>query len=281
MKTIVENTVDFFRSNPPQMVSVIRLEGPIGPSGRMNKNLNLDGLEKTIQQAFAPSKLSAVALAINSPGGSPVQSALIMDRIRDMARKKDVPILAFIEDVGASGGYLLALAGDEIFAHECSIVGSIGVIFAGFGFPALLKKHGVERRVYTAGEKKMMLDPFSPEKEDDVEEIKVLQGDIHEFFIKTVKERRGKRLKGKKDALFTGEVWTGEGAAKNGLVDGVGDMNRILRERFGQDVRLRTVGSKKTGLAGLLASFTGGGDTAVSAAMDELETRVQWSRWGL
>ncbi|MFQ5774216.1 MAG: S49 family peptidase [Kiloniellaceae bacterium] len=227
--------------SPPPIVAVVRLVGVIGAVGPWRGGLTLAGLDPAIERAFKLRRLQAVALAINSPGGSPTQSDLIARRIRDLAQEKGVPVLAFCEDVAASGGYWLACAADEIYARETSVVGSIGVIAAGFGFPELLQRIGVERRVYTAGDKKAMLDPFQAEKRGDVDRLKVLQKDVHESFMATVRERRGARLKGGEKTLFSGEFWSGKRAVELGLVDGVGEMRQILRARYGDRVVLRRV----------------------------------------
>ena len=244
-------------------------------------------LAPVIERAFSDKRLKAVALAVNSPGGSPVQSALIHQRIRSLAREKDVPILVFIEDVAASGGYWLACAGDEIYANENSIVGSIGVVSAGFGFVGLLEKAGIDRRIYTAGSRKSMLDPFVPEDPEDVARLRAIQQDIHENFIALVKGRRGRRLQDSGTDLFSGEFWTGARAMDLGLVDGISDMRTVLRDRFGKNVRLKTIQVRKSWLKRRLGVSTpfGAGDSLgygigaglVSAA----EERAIWSRFGL
>ncbi len=277
----------FFGDGPP-LVAVVRLNGVIGQADRFNKGLNIEGVGPTLEQAFGLTGLSAVAIVINSPGGSPVQSAFIADRIRDLAREKDVPVLAFAEDVAASGGYMLALAGDAIYAHEASIIGSIGVISGGFGFVKAMEKLGVERRIYTAGEKKSQLDPFSPENSDDISRIKDIQVEIHEFFKKFVRDRRGKRLKGARAKIFSGDFFTGTEAKKLGLIDEIGEMRSVLKERFGKKVRFKTVGDKKRGLLSMLGlgastkavgPFDAGelGHGLISAA----EERLFWNRFGL
>jgi len=269
------------------VVSVLRMTGPIGVSGRFRPGLTFSGVTGQIDSAFAVKGVKAVALIINSPGGSPVQSALIMQRIRALAEEKDVPVLAFTEDVAASGGYMLALAGDEIFAHDASILGSIGVIAAGFGFSEAIDKLGIERRLYTAGENKARLDPFSPEKEEDVAWLKGLQGDIHEYFKSLVEERRGRRLNRKEADLYTGDVWLGQKALELGLIDGLGDARTVLRERFGKKVRFKTISAKKGLFSGL---FGGRGDepgeernlaALPDQALAALEARLMWNRFGL
>jgi signal peptide peptidase SppA len=272
-------TLKNFRNRPP-VVAVLPLLGTIAPKARFGQALNLSGLEKMIDQAFEVKRITAVALAINSPGGSPVQSALIMGRIRALSAEKKVPVFVFAEDVAASGGYLLALAGDEIYAHEASILGSIGVIFSGFGFPEVMKKIGVERRVYTAGDKKTMLDPFKPEVEEDISHIKALQQDIHVYFKNLVTERRGDKLKGGAETLFSGDVWTGAEALRLGLIDGIGDMRGVMRAKFGDKTRFKVIGGDKGWLRssiGLEARSPG----IAEQLLEALEARGLWSRFGL
>lgn len=252
-------------------VSVLRLTGAIGGGG-FGKGLTDAALAPLIARAFAPKRLAAVALAINSPGGSPTQSALIAARIRRLAEEKDVPVFAFCEDVAASGGYWLATAGDEIFADDNSILGSIGVIYAGFGFHAFLESHGVERRVHTAGRSKSLLDPFRPERDEDVERIKRLQGVIHDNFIAQVKTRRGEKLA---DAdLFTGEVWVGAEAKKVGLIDGIGHLVPTVKARFGDKTRFRVIAPKR----GLFQRLGGPGVEDFGHAIEE---RALWARYGV
>jgi len=269
-------------------VSVLRLTGPIGVSGRFRPGITFSGVVSQIEAAFSVKGVKAVALVINSPGGSPVQSALIMQRVRDLAKEKDVPVLAFAEDVAASGGYMLALAGDEIFAHQASIIGSIGVIAAGFGFPQAIEKLGIERRLYTAGENKARLDPFSPERAEDVDWLLGLQGQIHDYFKGLVLRRRGKRLPEDGPDLFNGDVWLGEQAEELGLIDGIGDARTVLRQRFGKKVRLKSVSRKRSFMGGLLGSERSGGEEAPAAgdgwteqALAAIEARLMWNRFGL
>ncbi len=260
-----------FKRSPT--VSVIRLNGVIGSGSRFGgPGLNDAAMAPIIERAFAKGKPKAVALAINSPGGSPVQSALIAARIRRLAAEKNLKVYAFCEDVAASGGYWLATAGDEIYADRSSIVGSIGVISASFGFHELMTRQGIERRVHTAGEDKSMLDPFRPEKPEDVERLKTLQKVIHNNFIEQVKQRRGKMLRG--EDLFTGEIWVGPQAVENGLVDGIGHLVPKMQELFGEDVNLSVFGPKKS----LLSRF---GGPAAAGIMNDVEDRSLWSRFGL
>ena len=266
-------------------IPVIRLQGAIMAGGsQFRPGLSLATTAGLIEKAFA-FEAPAVAIAINSPGGSPVQSRLIYKRIRDLATEKNKRVLVFVEDVAASGGYMIAVAGDEIFADPSSIVGSIGVVSASFGFPELLKKIGVERRVHTAGQNKSVLDPFRPEKKEDVERLKALQLEVHETFIDMVKERRGPKLKDDPD-LFTGLFWTGKRGLDLGLVDALGDMRGVLKQRYGAKTRLKLI-SQPRGLFsrfGLFGSKAEPADIAAAVAgglADAAEQRALWSRYGL
>jgi len=276
--------------DPPPRVAVLPLYGVIAAGGRFKQAINLAGFADRIEEAFATPGLSAVALLINSPGGSPVQSALITKRIRDLAAEKHIPVLAFAEDVAASGGYMLALAGDEIYANESSLLGSIGVVSSGFGFTEAIAKIGVERRLYTAGESKAMLDSFSEEKEEDVARLREMQNEIHEHFKKMVRDRRGKRLKGLRGKIFSGEVFTGHEAVKLGLADDLGDMRAVLRDRFGEKVKFEVLSEKKSRFGSLLglkqsgdmrASLGGGMADLPSAAISAIEERLIWNKFGL
>lgn len=262
--------IDRLRKRSP-LVAVIRLQGMIssGPRGPLSD----EALAPAIERAFRKGRPAAVALVINSPGGSPVQSSLIAARIRRLADEKSVPVFAFVEDVAASGGYWLACAADEIHADRSSVVGSIGVISAGFGAHVLLARQGVERRVHTAGKSKSMLDPFQPEKEEDVARLKTLLGDIHAAFIDHVKDRRGGKLK-ESDDIFTGEFWLAPRAKDLGLIDGIGHLAPFMKERFGDKVRFRRYGPKR----GLFSRF---GARAVSEALTGLEERAAYARFGL
>lgn len=271
-----------WRERPP-VVSLLRLHGIIAPGGSpLRPSLNLTALDGVIERAFKPRRLKAVALSINSPGGSPVQSALIHDRIRGLADEKKVPVLAFCEDVAASGGYWLACAGDEIFANRASVVGSIGVISASFGFQDLLAKAGIERRMHTAGDRKSFLDPFQAEEEDDVRRLKTLQKDLHATFKEHVRERRGDRLNASERRLFSGEFWTGQQALDLGLIDGIGNLNTVLKERYGKKVHINKVGGRRNWLQrrmGLDSAEAGAG--LAHGLADALEERAQWGRYGL
>ena len=271
-----EKIVDRFEGGP--LVNVLRLDGVIGRSaGPRRGGMTLSDMAESIERAFKGPQLSAVALAVNSPGGSPVQSALIATRIRALAEEKEVPVYAFCEDVAASGGYWLACAADEIYADSASIVGSIGVVFAGFGFPEMLAKIGVERRIHTAGEKKAILDPFKDEDEDDVEILKELQADIHEQFKAHVRERRGDKLQADEGVLFSGEFWTGNRAKGLGLVDEIGDLRAVMREKFGEKVRLKVVSRRRGWLERRLGMHNDWADDLIGA----VEARALWARYGL
>ena len=260
--------------NSAPTVAVIRLQGVILSGGR---GLDDATLGPVIDRAFARGKPAAVALEINSPGGSPVQSSLIAARIRHLAEEKRIPVLAFVEDVAASGGYWLACAADEIFVDRASVLGSIGVISAGFGLQDAIARIGVERRVHTAGRSKSQLDPFRPEKPEDVARLEGLLDDIHHQFIDHVKTRRGSRL-GDNPDLFTGEIWIGEKAVSQGLADGVGHLMPVLKERFGQKVRLRRHGTRRSLWRRLGAQASAG---LAEGLLDAAEERARLARFGL
>jgi len=272
-----------FRRDRP-VVPVVRLTGIVGFSTPLRPGLTLAGLARTLDRAFAIRHAAAVALAINSPGGSPVQSHLIFRRIRELAQENKRHVIAFLEDAGASGGYMIACAADEIVADSYSIVGSIGVVGGSFGFDKLIEKLGIERRLYTAGEHKAMLDPFLPEKPDDVERLKKLQQEIHGDFIALVKSRRGGKLNGPENDLFSGEYWTGRRALELGLVDAVGDLRTVLRERFGDKVVMPLISAER-GFLGRRV-FGVGRNAPMPAGLAEeaisaLEARAIWARYGL
>jgi serine protease SohB len=266
------------------VVPVVRLAGVIGVSTPLRPGLMLASLARQFERAFAVRNARAVALLINSPGGSPVQSHLIYLRIRSLAAEKKLPVIAFAEDVAASGGYMLACAADEIICDPSSIVGSIGVIGGTFGFPRLLEKLGVERRIYTSGERKAMLDPFLPEKPDEVERLKLVQREIHDDFIALVKERRGARLTGPESELFSGEYWTGRTAVELGLADTVGELRSVLRERFGDKVITPVIAPERS-LLGRVRPGVGlegiGRDGFADELISALEARALWARYGL
>ena len=270
-----------FRADIP-IVPVVRLSGVIGVGTPLRPGLMLSTVARALDRAFATRNAKAVALVINSPGGSPAQSHLILRRIRQLAEEKSLPVLAFIEDVGASGGYMLACAADEIICDQYSIIGSIGVVGGSFGFPKLMEKLGVERRLYTSGDNKAMLDPFLPEKPEDVKRIKAIQKDIHGHFIALVKQRRGAKLNGTDKTLFSGEFWTAQTAIEFGLADKLGDMRSELRARYGDKVRMPLIAPERGWLSrkipGInLGQTTGFADDLVSA----LEARALWSHYGL
>tara|TARA_Y100001934_G_scaffold247958_1_gene308161 strand:- start:513 stop:1382 length:870 start_codon:yes stop_codon:yes gene_type:complete len=271
--------IERFR-DPPPVVGVLRLDGVIGRSaGPGRQGLSLASHERAIAKLFERKNLKAVALVINSPGGSPVQSALIAQRIRDLAAEKELPLVSFCEDVAASGGYWLACAGDEIFADANSIVGSIGVISAGFGFPDLIERFGIERRVYATGQRKGMLDPFQDEKSEDVDRLHELHEDIFENFKTHVRDRRGDRLKAAEDTLFTGDIWTGNQALEVGLIDGLAEMRSEMRRRYGDKVKFQRAEVRR----GLLSRLRGGGMSAIDPAelVSALDDWALWKRYGL
>ena len=262
----------------PPVVPVVRLQGVIAADQRPGR-LNIAAVEPLLAKAFAMKAAPAVAIVINSPGGSPVQSRLISKRIRDLADEHNKPVLVFVEDAAASGGYFIAVAGDEIFVDPSSIVGSIGVIMAMFGFVGAIEKLGIERRVHTAGKSKSTLDPFLPEKAEDVERIKRFEIEIHQVFIDHVKAGRKGRLKANDDTLFTGEWWTGLRGVELGLVDAIGDLHATLRERFGPDVVLRPIAPRRPFFALPRLGFSAQG--MVDDVASSLEDRAWWARLGL
>ncbi|TAJ87706.1 MAG: S49 family peptidase [Reyranella sp.] len=266
------------------VVPVVRLSGVIASGGLLgSRGLSIESVAPLLKRAFEMRGAKAVALSLNSPGGSPVQSALIAQRIRLHAAEKGLPVIAFVEDVAASGGYWLACAADEIVADPSSIVGSIGVISSGFGFQDLIARIGVERRVHTSGENKSMLDPFRPEQPDDVVRLKRLQAEIHDGFKDWVRQRRGKLLKGDESMLFTGEFWTARRGIEFGLVDGFGELRATLQARYGEKVRLPVIGPRRRLLSrfGLRTGMGGGIDTIGPATLAALEERALWQRFGL
>ncbi|MBK5564928.1 S49 family peptidase [Ensifer sp. SSB1] len=269
-------------------IPVVRLHGAImAGGGQFRPALNLVTAAPLLEKAFAIKEAPAVAISVNSPGGSPVQSRLIYQRIRDLAQEKKKRVLIFVEDVAASGGYMIALAGDEIIADPTSIVGSIGVVSGGFGFPELLKKIGVERRVYTAGENKVMLDPFQPEKENDIAFLKNLQLDIHDTFIQMVKARRGQLLADDPD-IFSGLFWTGRRGLELGIIDGLGDLRGEVKKRYGDKARLELIqpvrslfGRRQTGAAVAGAIVEPLAASAAAGLAEAIEERALWARFGL
>lgn len=266
-----------FRKSVP-VVNLVRLHGAIGVGTPMKPPLTFKDTNDVLEKAFRKG-IAAVALSINSPGGSPVQSALIHARIRALAEEHKIPVYVFCEDVAASGGYWLACAGDEIYADESSVVGSIGVISAGFGFVEAIDKLGIERRVHTSGENKSILDPFKPEKPEDVERLLALQSDVHGAFKALVRERRAGKLKGEEGDLFTGAFWSGRRALDLGLIDGLGHMHVILRRKFGEKLVIRTISAPRGW--GLQRLGFGTSSDISDSFIASLETRALWSRFGL
>lgn len=277
-------TVGIVKRSP--VVPVVRLTGAVATGGGpFRQTLSLAGVATTLERAFDMAD-EAVAIQINCPGGSAVQSRLIFQRIRDLAKEKNVRVYAFAEDVAASGGYMIACAADEIYADDSSIVGSVGVLFAGFGFTQLMKTVGVDRRVHTAGERKMMLDAFQPEDADDIGRLKNIQRIIHQTFIELVQSRRGKKIEAAGDQLFTGEFWCGKQALELGLIDGVIDLRTKMREIYGERVRLKLVGGERgllrrrlpgVGAAPLSVAASGIAESAIAA----IEERLIWARYGI
>ncbi len=265
----------FFKKK--KIVPHIKLNGVIGNVGKFKQGIDFSGQEELIKKAFSIKKAIAVAISINSPGGSPVQSHLIHDFIRYQAKKNKKKVIVFAEDVAASGGYLIACSGDEIYANQSSIVGSIGVIYSSFGFKDLIGKIGVQRRVYTAGKNKSTLDPFMEEKQEDIERLKNIQLDLHKDFIEVVENSRGTKLK--KDTgieLFSGEFWSGRKSKELGLIDGIGNADKVLREKFGKDVVIKKFEKSKGWLAKKLSSSENYSDQVISV----LEERSIWQRYG-
>ncbi len=277
-----------FKSGP--VVPVLRLTGAIGMVTPLRPGLSIATLAAPIEKAFTMSKTPAVAVVVNSPGGSPVQSNLIFRRLRQLGEENGKKVYVFCEDVAASGGYFVAVAGDEIYADPSSIIGSIGVISASFGFDKAIARYGIDRRVYTAGENKGSLDPFLPEKADDIERLKTLQRDVHDVFIGIVKERRAGKLAGPDGELFSGAFWSAARAAEFGLIDGISDVRTKMRELFGEKVRLKVVPTERTGLMAQLKRWQGassevpgasGGLAFADDLVSAIETRALWSRFGL
>ena len=261
------------------VVPHVRLTGVIGAAGRFKQGIDLAGQRVILKKAFNFKKIKYVAISINSPGGSPVQSHLIYSYIKQLAKEKKVKVIIFAEDVAASGGYLISCAGDEIYANSSSIIGSIGVISASFGFKDLIKKIGIERRVYTAGKNKSTLDPFVDEKEEDVKRLKSIQLELHADFIKVVQTSRGSKLKDpEKNNIFTGEFWTGSAALKLGLVDGIGNADQILKEKFGDKVIIKNMEKPKGFIARKLSSSI---QNPIDSLTNNLEEKSMWQKFGL
>jgi signal peptide peptidase SppA len=263
----------FFKKK--KLIAHIKLNGIIGNVGKFKQGIDFAGQEEIISKAFSLKKAKVVAITINSPGGSPVQSHLIYKFIRYQAKKNKKKVIVFAEDVAASGGYLIACAGDEIYANSSSIIGSIGVIYSSFGFTELIKKIGVERRVHTAGKNKSTLDPFLEEKNEDIERLKNIQLDLHKDFINVVEESRGIKLKKNDIELFSGEFWSGSKAKELGLIDGIGNANEILKERFGEDLIIKKFEKSKGWLAKKLSS-----SNQVDQLVNILDEKSIWQRYG-
>ena len=267
----------FFKKK--KIVPHIKLSGVIGNVGKFKQGIDFSGQEEIISKAFSVKKAECIAITINSPGGSPVQSHLIYNFIKQMAKKNKKKVIVFAEDVAASGGYLISCAGDEIFANSSSIIGSIGVISASFGFKDLIKKIGIERRVYTAGKNKSTLDPFVEEKEEDIKRLKSIQLELHSDFIDVVKKSRGTKLKDpEKNNIFTGEFWTGKSALKLGLIDGIGNADQVLKEKFGDKVIIKNFEKRKGFLAKKLSSSI---SDPFDKIINNLEEKSMWQRFGL
>jgi signal peptide peptidase SppA len=277
MKCPIKFCKKIFRSKNTPIVASLNLHGVIGKDGKFESGLNFQNAEPLLKRAFEMKNVKAVALNINSPGGSPVQSELIYNYIRELSSEKKIPVYTFAQDVAASGGYWLLLSGDEIYVHGASIIGSIGVIFSGFGFVDTIKKIGVERRVYAEGKNKAILDPFLPEQPENIEILKDAQRDIFESFKDLVKSRRGTKLKESEDRLFTGAFWSGKKSAELGLVDGVCDMRSKMKEKFGAKVEIKQITVKK----GFIKSFFSEKSVDFDYLLTKIEERVSFNKFGL
>ena len=260
-----------------KVIPHIKLNGVIGNVGKFKQGIDFAGQEEIIKKAFSLKKSPAVAISINSPGGSPVQSHLIHDYVKQQAKKHKKKVIIFAEDVAASGGYLIACCGDEIYANQSSIIGSIGVIYSSFGFTELISKIGVQRRVYTAGKNKSTLDPFMKEKDEDIERLKNIQLDLHKDFIEVVEKSRSLKLKKSEVELFSGEFWSGRKAKDLGLIDDIGNANQILREKFGEDVVIKKFEKSKSWLSKKLSSS----NDHVDQLANILEEKSVWQKYGL
>tara|TARA_B100000963_G_scaffold318462_1_gene299600 strand:- start:3087 stop:3911 length:825 start_codon:yes stop_codon:yes gene_type:complete len=273
-----------FISKKP-IVAILKLSGIISSEGRIGSKgaLNLNDLSDSLTKAFSYKNVKAIALLINSPGGSPVQSSLISTRIRELAKEKEMPVYCFVEDLAASGGYWISCAADQIFAIESSIIGSIGVISSSFGAVEAIKKIGIERRVYTQGKNKGLLDPFLPEKKEDINQIKTIQKDLHLQFITWVKKRRGKRLKGSDDELFNAGIWSGASAEKLGLIDGIGDYYTVMKSKFGKEVKFKDFTKKQSWFKQKFGFGSSGklNHDFIENTIDVIEKRILWGKYGL
>tara|TARA_B100001123_G_scaffold446438_1_gene600943 strand:- start:1607 stop:2431 length:825 start_codon:yes stop_codon:yes gene_type:complete len=263
-------------------IPTLRLTGVIGQAGTLKSGLSLNSLDKLIEKLFSEKKSPVVALIINSPGGSPTQSSLIAEKIIAKSKQKKKKVIAFVEDVAASGGYWLACAADEIFIDQNSIVGSIGVISPGFGFVELIKKIGIERRVYTSGKSKSFLDPFKLEKKEDIKRLKDIQEQIHENFISHVKKRRGSRLnKNKIKEIFSGLFWVGQKAIDLGLADGIGSIQTVIRNRFGENAKIKIIEQKRSFIQRKLSTSFSTSLINTDRLIEKIEEKSLWSRYGL
>jgi signal peptide peptidase SppA len=267
---------------PKEKIAIIRMAGVIADSSVIRRaGINHNKYREAIAQAFEAKRVRAIALILNSPGGAPAQCSLISAHIRRLAAEKNIPVFAFVEDVAASGGYWLACAADEIYAQGTSIVGSIGVISAGFGFDRLIEKYDVTRRVHTSGKDKAFLDPFRPEKSDDVQRLKDIQADMHAAFKEWVHERRGARLNGAESELMEGAFWTGAGALQRGLIDGIGDAGSVLREKFGPDIKFVDFIPEKKSLLSAFLPISVDSMLDPGAIIDAAQEKTFWGRFGL
>ena len=267
------------------IIGIIKLSGIISTETRLGSRggLNLNDLSDSLTKAFSFKNVKAIVLLVNSPGGSPVQSALIANRVRDLAREKEIPVYCFIEDLAASGGYWLSCAADKIYAMESSIIGSIGVITSGFGAVEAIKKIGIERRVYSQGKNKGLLDPFLPEKKDDVKQILSIQKDLHAQFINWIKKRRGKRLKANDEVLFNAGIWSGVKAKELGLIDGIGDYYNVMKNIFGDDIKFKDFSKKTSWFKQRFFSSKGSSNSysMINNLINKIEERIIWSKYGL
>ena len=268
-------------SKKEKQIAVINLQGVIGNVGKFDKGINIDNVNPLLEKAFKEKKFQAVAINVNSPGGSPVQSELIYQRIKELSLEKKIPVFTFAQDVAASGGYFILCAGDKIYAHDSSIIGSIGVISASFGFEKAIKKIGVERRIYTEGKNKAVMDPFSPEDPDNIKILKAVQRDIFANFKNIVKNSRGKKLKKTDEALFNGAFWSGTESKKIGLIDEIGNMREIMKKDFGKKIKFIEIKVKKKGLVkDLLASkFDDFSENIIDNIFNKIEERSSWNRF--
>jgi len=263
------------------IIASLTLSGVIGKDSKLESGINISNCAPLIKKAFETKKAKAVALSINSPGGSPVQSELIYNYIRELSEEKKIPVYTFAQDLAASGGYWLLLSGDEVYAHNSSLIGSIGVIFSGFGFVDLIKKIGVERRIYTEGKNKAILDPFMPEQDENIKILKQAQKGVFESFSDLVSQRRKGKLKDKEENLFTGAFWSGKDAKRLGLIDDISDVRSKMKEKFGDKVELKEITSKKSFLKGLLSSKSDFSENLSSNLICKLEEKLQFNRFGL